>query len=63
MTLVQDAKHRLRAGAPWSQVLEELEREASIVEGKEARAAALFALGELCEGGQGGMGPPRSATH
>src|SRR5512146_3208416 len=49
MQLRQEVKLRLRSARPWSSVLEEVEREVGGIEGKEARAAALYELGEVCE--------------
>src|SRR5262245_5961826 len=49
MDLVQEVKRRLRGVRPWSSVVEELEQEVNQVEGREARAEALYQLGEICE--------------
>src|SRR3954470_644244 len=49
MELRQEIKQRLRTARNWPGLIEELEREVEQVEPKEARAARLFELGELCE--------------
>src|SRR5258706_2425602 len=49
MELRQEIKQRLRAARSWPGLIEELEREVEQVEPKEAKAARLFELGELCE--------------
>src|SRR5881394_126375 len=49
MQLRQEVKQHLRSARPWSAVIEDLEREVNEVEAKEARAEALYELGEVCE--------------
>jgi tetratricopeptide (TPR) repeat protein len=49
MELRPVVKQRLRSARNWPSLIEELEREVEKVEAKEARAAALFELGEVCE--------------
>ena len=49
MQLRDQVAKRLRSARVWPGLLEELEREAERIQGKEARAAALFELGEVCE--------------
>src|SRR6478609_6765657 len=49
MELRQEIKQRLRSARSWPGLIEELEKEVDAVEPKEARAARLFELGELCE--------------
>src|SRR5690349_14607250 len=49
MELPPEIRQRLRTARNWPGLLEGLELEADKVEPKEAKAARLFALGELCE--------------
>src|SRR5579871_1189025 len=49
MELLPVVKQRLRNARSWPAFIEELEREVEKVEAKEARAEALFQLGEICE--------------
>ncbi len=49
MELRLEVKQRLRSARSWPGLIEELERETEKVEPKDARAARLFELGELCE--------------
>ena len=49
MELRLEIKQRLRAARSWPGLIEELEKEVESVEPKEAKAARLFELGELCE--------------
>src|SRR4051812_7485011 len=49
MELRQEIRQRLRSARNWPGLIEELEREVEQVEPKEAKAARLFELGELCE--------------
>src|SRR5689334_25379376 len=49
MELRTELKQRLRTARSWPGLIEELEREVEKVEPKEARAAKLFELGEICE--------------
>src|SRR6478672_6984717 len=49
MELRLEIKQRLRSARSWPSLIEELEREVEQVEPKEAKAARLFELGELCE--------------
>src|SRR5260370_29416600 len=49
MELRLEIKERLRWARSWPSLIEELEREVEQVEPKEAKAARLFELGELCE--------------
>ena len=49
MELPPEIRQRLRTARNWPGLIEELEREVDKVEPKEAKAARLFALGELCE--------------
>ena len=49
MQLRDQVAKRLRSARNWAGLLEDLERETERVEGREARAAALFELGEVCE--------------
>src|SRR6185503_2054171 len=49
MELRQEIRQRLRTARSWPGLIEELEREVEQVEPKEAKAARLFELGELCE--------------
>src|SRR5260370_15288102 len=49
MELRLEIKQRLRSARSWPSLIEELEREVEQVEPKEAKAARLFELGEICE--------------
>ncbi|MCS6914793.1 MAG: tetratricopeptide repeat protein [Myxococcales bacterium] len=49
MQLREQVAKRLRSARHWPALLDEIEREVERVQGKEARAAALFELGEVCE--------------
>ncbi len=49
MELLPVVKQRLRSTRNWSSILQELEREVEQLEPKEAKASALFQLGEICE--------------
>lgn len=49
MQLREEVVKRLRNARNWAGLLEEIEHEIDRVQGKEARAAALFELGEVCE--------------
>src|SRR3954462_7732340 len=49
MDLRPDVKQRLRSARSWPSLIEELEREVEKVDAKEAKAAALYELGEVCE--------------
>src|SRR5436309_11920960 len=49
MELPPEIRQRLRSTRSWPGLIEELEREVEQVEPKEAKAARLFELGELCE--------------
>ncbi|HZS42590.1 MAG TPA: hypothetical protein VFF06_37425, partial [Polyangia bacterium] len=49
MELRLEIKQRLRSARSWPSLIEELEREVEQIEPKEAKAARLFELGELCE--------------
>src|SRR3954468_16119925 len=49
MDLRLEVKQRLKTARSWPGLIEELEREVETVEPKDAKAARLFELGELCE--------------
>src|SRR5215471_3370161 len=49
MELRLEIKQRLRSARSWPGLIEELEREVDRIEQKEAKAARLFELGEVCE--------------